>query len=201
MHGVCPCSNRRCSPSGCEAKQGGAAPAIVLGEGVHPKPWIPDGTEGEDDWVGEPTRFRLKVRHYEVDAYAHVNHATYVHYLEVARLEALEALGIPLDAMRRQGYLIVATHLSVRFHASARSGEILDVSTHIRELTGVRSVWAQEIREVESRRLVVTADVTGVFTTEEGRPVRIPAAFREKLAALYSPGIPAIGGDPDSGLA
>src|SRR5205807_354776 len=38
--------------------------------------------------VGEPARLRLKVRHYEVDLYGHVNHANYVHYLEAARVEA-----------------------------------------------------------------------------------------------------------------
>ena len=69
--------------------------------------------------MGEPAQFRLKVRHYEVDGYGHVNHATYLHYLEVARLEALGGLGIPLEEIRRQGYLILATELAVRFHSTA----------------------------------------------------------------------------------
>jgi acyl-CoA thioester hydrolase len=142
--------------------------------------------------VGEPARFRLKVRHYETDAYGHVNHANYVHYLEVARLEALEALGISLEELRRQGYLIVAAELSVKFHAPALPGEALEIITRIRELRGVRSVWVQEMREVESQRLVVTAEVTGVFVTESGRPVRIPPRFRGKLTVLYVPDAPAV---------
>lgn len=142
--------------------------------------------------MGEPARFRLKVRHYEVDAYGHVNHANYIHYLEVARLEALEALGISLQQMRRQGYSIVATDLSVKFYASAFPGEVLETLTRIRELGGVRSVWMQEMREVNSERLVVRAEVTGVFVTENGRPVRIPPTFYEKLTALYVPDAPTI---------
>ena len=50
--------------------------------------------------MGKPARFQLKVRHYEVDQYGHVNHAQYVHYLEVARIEALDALGLSLGEMR-----------------------------------------------------------------------------------------------------
>jgi acyl-CoA thioester hydrolase len=141
--------------------------------------------------VGEPARFCLKVRHYEADAYGHVNHANYIHYLEVGRLEALEALGISLQTMQRQGYLIVATDLSVKFHSPALPGEALEIITRIRELGGVRSVWVQEMREVESQRLVVTAEVTGVFVTENGKPVRIPLAFHDKLTALYVPDAPA----------
>lgn len=135
--------------------------------------------------MGAPAILRLKVRHYEADEYGHVNHANYVHYLEAGRIEALESVGLPLAEMRRQGYLIVAVDLSIRYHAPARSGETLEIATHIRELRGARSIWGQEIREATSRRLVVTAEVTGAFMTEGGRPVRVPEAFNDKLAALW----------------
>jgi len=137
--------------------------------------------------LGQPARFRLKVRHYEVDEYGHVNHANYVHYLEAARIEALEALGLSLAEMREQGYLIVAADLSVRYHSPARPAETLDVVTYISEIRGARSVWMQEIREVTSQRLVATAEVTGAFMTVSGRPVRAPATFRERLSALHVP--------------
>ena len=133
-------------------------------------------------------RFRLRVRHYEVDEYGHVNHANYVHYLEAARIEALEAVGLPLAEMRRQGYIIVAADLAVKYHSPARSGEMLEIVTHVRDVRGARSVWVQEVREAASQRLVVTAEVTGAFMTESGRPVRTPDIMREKLSALFVPG-------------
>jgi acyl-CoA thioester hydrolase len=134
--------------------------------------------------VGEPARLRLKVRHYEVDLYGHVNHANYVHYFEAARIEALEAIGLSLAEMRRQGYLIVAVELAVKYHSPAYSGETLEITTSIRELRGARSIWRQEIREATSGRLTVTAEVTGAFMTEGGKPVRVPATFVERLSAL-----------------
>jgi acyl-CoA thioester hydrolase len=134
--------------------------------------------------VGAPSRTTLRVRHYEVDEYGHVNHANYVHYLEVARIEALESVGLALPEMRRQGYLIVAVAIAVRYHAPARSGDTLEITTHVRETRGARSFWVQEIREASSQRLVVTAEVTGAFMSEEGRPLRMPDAFREKLSRL-----------------
>ncbi len=137
--------------------------------------------------MGQPARLQLKVRHYEVDQYGHVNHAQYVHYLEVARIEALEALGLSLPEMRRQGYLILAVDLSVKYLAPARSGELLEIVTYVREILGARSFWVQEIRDVGTQRLLVTAEVTGAFATEDGRPTRVPPSFRERLAALYVP--------------
>jgi YbgC/YbaW family acyl-CoA thioester hydrolase len=134
--------------------------------------------------MGQPHNLRLKVRHYEVDVYGHVNHAHYVHYLETGRIEALEAIGLSIDAMKRQGYLIVAADLFIRYHSPARLGEELDVQTHIHELRGARSLWVQEIREASRQRVIVTAEVTGAFMTDNGRPARPPADFAEKLSAI-----------------
>src|SRR5262249_18008048 len=114
---------------------------------------------------------RLKVRHYEVDSYGHVNHAHYVHYFETARIEALDAVGLSLAEMRRQGYLIFATDLSIQYRSPARAGETLEILTYIWDIRGARSLWVQEIREAGSQRVVATAEVTGAFMTDTGRPV------------------------------
>ena len=122
--------------------------------------------------MGQPATFRLKVRHYEVDQYGHVNHAQYVHYLEVARIEALDALGLSLAEMRRQGYLILAVELSVKYLAPARSGEPLEIVTHVREIRGARSFWIQEIRDAGTQRPLVTA---------EGAQATLPWASERRL--------------------
>jgi acyl-CoA thioester hydrolase len=152
----------------------------------------PGEAAGDDrDRRGVPARLRLKVRHYEVDEYGHVNHAAYVHYFETARVEALEAMGLALPVLRTRGYLIVAVDLHVRYHAPAFSGQTLEILTRVREIRGARSFWEQAIREVESGRLVATAEVTGAFTTADGRPVRIPTGFAARLATLQDvPGAP-----------
>ncbi|HEU4368002.1 MAG TPA: thioesterase family protein [Methylomirabilota bacterium] len=140
--------------------------------------------------MGQPMHCRLKVRHYEADGYGHVNHASYVHYLETARIEALEAVGLPLADMRRQGVLVVAVELCVKYHSPAAPGETLEIVTCVREIRGARTLWLQEIREPASGRLVATAEVTGAFLTEAGRPLRTPEAFLDRLAALHVPGGP-----------
>jgi YbgC/YbaW family acyl-CoA thioester hydrolase len=134
--------------------------------------------------MGQPARTRLTVRFHEADSYGHVNHAHYVHYLEAGRVEALDALGLSLGEMRRQGYLLVAAAIDVKFLAPARPGDVVEVVTRISELRGARSVWTQDIVDATSGRPLVTATVTGAFMTESGRPVRIPAAVAERLEAL-----------------
>jgi len=142
-------------------------------------------------------RLRLKVRHYEVDEYGHVNHANYVHYLETARIEALEAVGLSVREMRGHGVIAVVADLCMTYHSPASPGETLEIVTHVREMRGARTVWVQEIVEGTRHRLVVTAEVTGAFMTEAGRPVRAPETFRQRLSTLYVPdGQGAVEGPP-----
>ena len=135
--------------------------------------------------MGEAMHFTVKVRHYEADAYGHVNHASYVHYLETARVEALEAIGLSLPDMRRQGVIAVAAAISVNYHSPASPGETLVIATHVREIRGARTLWIQTVSEATTGRPVVTAEVTGAFLTESGKPLRVPPSFREKLATLH----------------
>src|SRR3989442_4722247 len=127
--------------------------------------------------MGEPALLHLKVRHYEVDSYGHVNHANYAHYFETARIEALEAVGLSLAEMQRQGYLVFAADLSIKYRSPAQAGETLEIMTYIRDIRGARSLWVQEIREAGRQRVVATAEVTGAFMTDTGLPARAPHAF------------------------
>ena len=137
--------------------------------------------------MGQAMRFAVKVRHYEADAYGHVNHASYVHYLETARVEALEAVGLSLPDMRRQGVMVVAAAMSVKYHSPASPGETLVIATHVREIRGARTLWVQHVSETTTGRSVVSAEVTGAFLSESGRPLRLPESFRDRLSLLYVP--------------
>jgi len=47
-------------------------------------------------------RYPIKVRFYELDPYNHLNHASYVQYFEVGRVELLESIGFGLAFERFQ---------------------------------------------------------------------------------------------------
>ena len=138
--------------------------------------------------MGELHRLRLKVRLYETDIYGHVNHAHYVHYFESGRIEALASIGLSIEEMKRQGYLIFAAEISVIYHAPAYLGNELEVVTGVREMRGARSIWVQEVRNATTGQLLASGLVTGALMSDTGRPARLPPAFVEKLALLHQPG-------------
>lgn len=131
----------------------------------------------------------IDVRFAELDPYAHVNHAVYVTYFEVARTEALAEVGLGLDHLAREGYQFVVTDLSVRYRRAAGAGETLTVETAVAKVGRASSVWRQRIirpvADAESE-LLVEAELKVGVTDRRGRPAKPPAWIFEALAPLVS---------------
>ncbi len=127
----------------------------------------------------------VKVRFSELDPYRHVNHAAYLTYLEVGRVEALEAVGHSLDALQVEGVAIVVVELSARFLRPAFTGDLLTVRSGIAEIGRASSRWYQEIVRGDER--IVEAEVKGAIVDLEGRPRRMPESLRRALEALRTP--------------
>lgn len=124
----------------------------------------------------------IKVRFAELDPYDHVNHAAFIGYLETARIEALEARGVSLPALRDEGRLLVVARLAVRFLRPAGAGDRLVVSTRVEEVGRASTRWRQQIHR--AAEVLVEAEVIGAVTDLGGRPVRMPERIRQALEAL-----------------
>jgi YbgC/YbaW family acyl-CoA thioester hydrolase len=127
-------------------------------------------------------RTTIHVRWGELDPYHHVNHATYLTYLEHARISALDSVGWGMDELRRHGYQVVVVEIEVRFRAAATAGDELVVETWLQDLRGASSRWGQRV--VRDDDVVLEASVRAASTTLDGRPVRTPEAFRAALTSL-----------------
>jgi acyl-CoA thioester hydrolase len=130
---------------------------------------------------------QLKVRHYECDPLGHVNHAVYVNYFEIGRLEAMALAGLPFSDVIKQGYTVVASDIFVQYKVPALSEEVLDIQSYIARFRGARMTWQQELYRHRDGTLLALAEVNGAFTLANGRPVRIPEHMRRLLEAVYVP--------------
>ncbi|HEX3772289.1 MAG TPA: acyl-CoA thioesterase [Polyangiaceae bacterium] len=82
---------------------------------------------------------RVRVRFGETDLMGIVHHASYVHYLEVARIEWLRRRGVTYADWAAHGVHLPVVELSLKYRAPARFDEELDVHVAIAEI-GAASV-------------------------------------------------------------
>lgn len=123
-----------------------------------------------------------RVRFHELDPYDHVNHAMYITYFEIGRVDALDAVDLGLDALKVDGFQFVVTAIGVRFRKAATAGEDLLVLTGVGSFARASTTWQQEIRRGSD--LIASADVTVAVTDRGGKPIRPPAFVLERLQPL-----------------
>lgn len=121
----------------------------------------------------------IKVRFYELDPYNHVNHAAFIQYFEVGRVELLDSVGFGLASLRDAGLHIVVTGITTRFLRSAGPGDELVVETGVGQINRASSQWRQRV--LRGDLILATQTVDGAMTDVSGRPTRLPTELSEAL--------------------
>jgi len=131
----------------------------------------------------------FRVRHYECDAYGHVNHAHYLRYMQEAAMDASAAAGYDLaryDALRRQWWI---RDTEIDYLRPLAYGDTVIVKTWVRDFHRVRSRRAYELRRADSGEIVAQATTDWVYlNTDTRRPATVPD---EMIAAFLPEGMPA----------
>lgn len=116
------------------------------------------------------TEFIRKVNYYETDKMGITHHSNYVRYMEEARTELFEQMGISYELMGKAGLLLPVTELECKYRHSSTAGDRLRIEVRTLEYTGVRLVFGFKMYG-EDGELIFTGKVTHGCTDAQGHPV------------------------------
>ncbi|MGE4432232.1 MAG: YbgC/FadM family acyl-CoA thioesterase [Sphingobium sp.] len=125
-------------------------------------------------------RFAGGVHHYPVriffedtDTGGVVYHANYLRYMERARSDMLRLLGIDQRGALDTGEgLYAVTRVAIDYRRPAHLGDDLMVVSHVRQVSGVSVIIAQDV--MRSADLLTSAEISVAFLSPQGRPKRQP---------------------------
>ncbi|MHB1243030.1 MAG: acyl-CoA thioesterase [Gaiellaceae bacterium] len=125
------------------------------------------------------------VRFAETDAQGIAHHASFVVWLEVARVAYLAEHAGGYRAIREQGIEALTTEVHVRYHLAARFDERLRIWARCVDLRGARFRYEYG---VERDGTLVAEGFTAHATVDAAthRPTRVPAWFAEAVARAES---------------
>ena len=95
-----------------------------------------------------PFRTRIRVRYEETDAAGVVDDANYLIYFEVARVEALRAVGMPIAEVERRGVTLPAVSASCTYHSPAHVDDLLEVAMWTDHVGRASFGFGYEVRRV-----------------------------------------------------
>jgi len=125
------------------------------------------------------------VRFAETDAQGIAHHASFVVWLEVARVAYLAEHAGGYRAIQERGIEALTTEVHVRYHLAARFDERLRVWARCVGLRGARFRYEYA---VERDGVLVAEGFTAHATVDAAthRPIRVPAWFAEAVARAES---------------
>jgi YbgC/YbaW family acyl-CoA thioester hydrolase len=92
----------------------------------------------------------FRVRHYECDAYGHVNHANYLRYMQETALDASAAVGYDEARYLAMGTLWLIRETDIEYLCALRYGDSVEVVTWVGDFRRVRSRRFYELRHTDT---------------------------------------------------
>ncbi len=120
----------------------------------------------------------IKVRSYELDSFKHVNNGVYAHYLETARGDYLQQIGLTFKSFDKLKAWPVIAHLEIDYKYPALFGDELKIETVVSKLGETSITLDYEVYN-NDKILIITASTRMVFVGENGKPTRMPEVFRK----------------------
>jgi len=134
----------------------------------------------------EPFELKVRVYYEDTDAQGVVYYANYFRFMERARTEWLEAMGIDhITLMNEENRILVVSEAHAKFLIPARLGNTLIVTASLRRLGRATFEIEQNIyRDSTAGDLLIQGGVTAAYLAADTmKPKRIPRQFFEGNAS------------------
>ncbi|MFO8147158.1 MAG: thioesterase family protein [Gillisia sp.] len=123
----------------------------------------------------------VKVRYAETDQMGVVHHGNYAAYLEIARLEWLDQLGVSYKLLEKEGIMLPVYELNTKFIKPAYFDDVLRIETQLKELPRVKIEFSYQVFN-QHDELITTAYTILVFMdSETKKPIRCPEYILNKI--------------------
>lgn len=123
----------------------------------------------------------VKVRYSETDQMGVVHHGNYAQYLELARIEWLEELGISYKNMEENGVMLPVYEMHFRFLKPALFDDELHIKTCLKKLPNVKIEFDYQIFNKKEELLTTASTILVFMDAKNKRPIRCPEHILEKL--------------------
>ena len=134
-----------------------------------------------------PLHVPVTVRTFDIDFAGHVSNIVYLQWLEIARTELLEAVGLPVPTLVDEGFAPVVARTEIEYRRPVVLGDPVTVHLGLSRLRALSAQVEFEVRAGDT--LAATARQLGVFVTlATGRPRRLEPELRDRfLPYLLTP--------------
>ncbi|MBP2655989.1 MAG: ybgC [Firmicutes bacterium] len=129
---------------------------------------------------------RTRVRFVETDVMGVVHHSNYFHWFEMGRVEYMRQAGVLLPELMAEGILFPISDVSCQYRASAKFDDWVIIETTLVDLSKVKMIFNYRVVREDDGVLLATGSTKNAFADANGKVVRLPIQYFERLKAKFS---------------
>ncbi len=124
-----------------------------------------------------------KIYYHDTDAGGVVYYANYLKFMEEARTQFFEDLGLGVKAFSDRGLIYAVRQCHVEYKSPARYGDTIICDAKVLKVTGVQIFFRQKVTAALDERVLVEAEVSLVCLSRDFKPHPLPEDLRSRLEA------------------
>ena len=130
----------------------------------------------EDGWH----EAKIRVRYKDTDRMGVVYYGNYLTFFEIGRAEMMRELGFPYSKLEAEGYTLVVTEASAKYHSNVGYDALVTVRTRIGDQRGARVRFDYQVMSEEKKLLVTGHTVHGCINSAM-KPKRLPEDLKKLI--------------------
>jgi len=127
---------------------------------------------------------QIKVYYGDTDAGGVVYYANYLRWLEAARMEFVDDLGLSVVEYAKDGVIFAVARIEVDYRIPARLGDIVEVVTSVERVRRVRFTVRQQVLRASDSEEMVDSTVTLACVDPQGKLQALPDLLADSLRDL-----------------
>lgn len=128
--------------------------------------------------------YEREVFYYETDQMSIIHHSNYIRWMEEARVDFLDQIGLTYSQLEEAGILIPVLSVSCDYKQAFRYGDVFQIKVFFEKFTGVRFRVSYEIVCKRTGQIHAVGSSEHCFATRELVPLRMKKEYPELYQKL-----------------
>lgn len=118
-----------------------------------------------------------KVHYYETDKMGITHHSNYVRWMEEARIDFLEKIGMGYDYLETQGAISPVIGVECKYIHPTTFNDCVEIEVKIEEFKGVKLIIGYIMKNQKTNEIVLKGKTKHCFVNSEGQVIILKKAF------------------------
>ena len=120
-----------------------------------------------------------KVKYYETDKMGITHHSNYIRWMEEARVDYLDQIGLGYKKMEEDGIISPVIGVECDYKVSTTFDDRVEIDVKVEEFKGVKLIIGYVMTNVDTNEVVLIGRTKHCFLDRDSKPIILKKSFPE----------------------